>query len=678
VGRLEPYPFAGLVRRLFRELERKQEIFDLPASRFFAGEPGLDFSVRFQGHRASTPLGPAAGPQSQLAQNIVLSWLGGSRIIELKTVQVLDELEIPRPCIEMETVGFNIEWSQELKLEQSLEEYVKASMLIDMVAASGHLPLAPGMADTVFDMSVGYDLAGISGDRVGAFIRGMLDARPVVDRLRRQIPDELKPQRDAGFRRTLSDTLTLSTFHGCPAGEIERILVYLMETFHLHTVVKLNPTLLGRGETRRVLNEVLGYHDIRVADAAFERDTTWEQAAGFVERLARRAASLGLAFGVKFSNTLVVENTRPFFPANEREIFLSGPPLHVLAIQLVDRFRRHFGAGIPISFSAGIDRHNFPDAVALGLVPVTVCTDLLKPGGYGRARGYFDALAGRMRAVGATTIEQFIARWADARSDGPFHAERGTDGSLEETVLANTREYARRVLADERYTRPHNAKPPRKIGRRLKLFDCLTCDKCIPVCPNDANFTFVMPRLVVPIVKLTPEDGAWRARQEGTLAISEKHQIGNIADLCNDCGNCDVFCPEDGGPYVLKPRFFLSLARWERPGAGDGFCVEQDRGGWSRTWARAGDLEFSCVEGPGTIRYSGPGFNVTLSAADITRVVDGQSEGEVDLTWLEIMRRVRDAVLADGEINYISWHGVDDRLRPPPANRMDKALPDWC
>ena len=43
--------------------------------------PGLDLSVEFHGHRAATPLGPAAGPHGQLAQNIALSWLAGSRIM---------------------------------------------------------------------------------------------------------------------------------------------------------------------------------------------------------------------------------------------------------------------------------------------------------------------------------------------------------------------------------------------------------------------------------------------------------------------------------------------------------------------------------------------------------------------------------------------------------------------
>ena len=140
MAELVPYPFERLISRVFRELEQNQSIFDLPVRKFVRGV-GKDVSVDFHGRRASTVLGPAAGPQSQLAQNVVLSFLGGGRIFELKTVQIMDELEIPRPCIDAQTIGYNVEWSQELKLEQSLEEYVKASMLVDILVASGKLEL---------------------------------------------------------------------------------------------------------------------------------------------------------------------------------------------------------------------------------------------------------------------------------------------------------------------------------------------------------------------------------------------------------------------------------------------------------------------------------------------------------------------------------------------------------
>ena len=51
----------------------------------------------------------------------------------------------------------------------------------------------------------------------------------------------------------------------------------------------------------------------------------------------------------------------------------------------------------------------------------------------------------------------------------------------------------------------------------------------------------------------------------------ERHQIAVFQDFCNDCGNCDTFCPEEGGPYLEKPRFFGTLDGWHRWRDRDGF-----------------------------------------------------------------------------------------------------------
>src|SRR5213593_1686463 len=133
MAELIPAAFPNLLRRMLREYEREGKVFDLPARRFWHGTPDLDTSVLFHGRKAGNPVGPAAGPQDQMAQNIVLSWLAGSRILELKTVQIDDRLKIPRPCIVATNVGYNVEWSQELRLEDSLREYVAGSMLVDVV-----------------------------------------------------------------------------------------------------------------------------------------------------------------------------------------------------------------------------------------------------------------------------------------------------------------------------------------------------------------------------------------------------------------------------------------------------------------------------------------------------------------------------------------------------------------
>src|SRR3954463_15636787 len=111
-------------------------MFDLPVRKWFVpdvSKGAADLSVRFHDRLVGNALGPASGPQTQMAQNIVLSWLAGGRIMELKTVQVNDQLTISRPCIDAANIGYNVEWSQELKVADSLDQYVQGAMLIHML-----------------------------------------------------------------------------------------------------------------------------------------------------------------------------------------------------------------------------------------------------------------------------------------------------------------------------------------------------------------------------------------------------------------------------------------------------------------------------------------------------------------------------------------------------------------
>jgi putative selenate reductase len=546
MAELVPLSLPLLLRRAFLEYEREGKIFDLPKSKFFRGIPGIDFSVDFHGHRASTPLGPAAGPHGQLAQNIVLSWLGGSRIIELKTVQILDELKIPRPCIDIANVGYNVEWSQELKLEQSLREYVGAVMLIEILKASKLLgeDFSPG--DTVFDMSVGYNLEGIRSPRVRSWIESMKDAGTVIDELRAG----LNGYRDLPFPTRISDTISLSTFHGCPAAEIEGIVTFLLTELGCNVCIKMNPTLLGAGEVEHLLHDVMGYREIQLSPEAFEKDLQFDEALDLVPRLQRVAQAHGKHLAVKFSNTLVVKNHKSFF--SDEQMYMSGPPLHVITMNLVKKFRERMKTSIPISFSAGLDAHNIAIAVALNMVPVTTCTDLLRPGGYGRLIRYLENLGAKMREVGACSIPDYVKHYA----------------GQEAALVAET-------TANPRYRWERNQGVPRKIGSKLWLYDCINCDKCVPVCPNDANFVYEAPAEAIPYdnFELLPE--GVRRVPGSVLQLAKAHQLANYADACNDCGNCDVFCPEDGGPYVEKPRFFGSLETYRKYAGRNGFYLDQ-------------------------------------------------------------------------------------------------------
>ncbi|MFZ5475247.1 MAG: glutamate synthase [Myxococcota bacterium] len=538
VPELYPLPIATLAGRLVREIDAGGPIYGLPRAAVWTPDPTRDLSCTHFGERMATPLGPASGPHTQLAQNIVLCWLGGARFVELKTVQVLDELRIPRPCIHVPHAGWNVEWSQELRVEESAREYVKAWYLVHLAARRLGLPV-----DTVFDMSLGYDLAGVSGEKIAGFVATLADATKVLDALRAELPPELRIDVPARISRSV----TLSTFHGCPADQIEAIAACCMERHGLHTIVKLNPTLLGLDGVARILHDRLGYTRVRLDPRAFEKDLRWEQLLDMVPRLSRRAAVCGVGFGVKFTNTLVCRSSDA--PFGDGEVYLSGPPLHALAMTLAARFMATF-PGIPVSFSAGVDATNFPDVVATGIRPVTTCTDLLKGKGYAKLCAYLRGLERRMPC-----------------------------DRLADYAVADPAAYAEAVAGDPRY---RDGAGPKKVGSRLALLDCLTCDKCVPVCPNAAIFVFDLPDL----------DGGrvcWGERVEVTtgppVKVTRRHQIAILADACNQCGQCDVICPEDGGPFATKPVLFLDARAWDDHPGRDGFRFDGDALLWRRRGA---------------------------------------------------------------------------------------------
>ena len=543
-----------LLGRIGHEWETRKRIFDLPTARFWKPDDDIDLSFEFLGRPAASPVGPAAGPHSQMAQNIVLSWLGGSRLFELKTVQVLDELEIARPCIDMETIGYNIEWSQELLVHQSVEEYTKAWMIIEILRRWEPLREFVGRDSDgdpgphVFDMSVGYDLAGIQDPKVAGFIDAMRDASAEIERLRPEIAADpsgvFAEFADLEFSPVIADTITLSTFHGCPPDEIELITKHLIDAHDLDMIVKLNPTLLGPAGVAGIVHGHLGYNDVRLVPKAFEEDLDLERAISLINELNQYAKDRGHRFGIKLTNTLVVQNHKQWMP--DETMYLSGPPLHVLATAVLNLLAEalpgqlmvpgHDG-DIMVSFSAGIDKENLAEAVAMGVRPASVCSDLLKPGGYGRLKPMMKALTAAVGDSGASDLDGFRAARLDAaRSAG----HRDTAAEHLAFVLGEGK---------AKYELAGNEKLPRSVDHDLEMWGCVACNFCVTVCPNDAFFK---------LPTLKPD-----ADPEGLFAdIEGRQQYLVLSELCNECGNCLTFCPENGDPAVIKPRLYLDADRF--------------------------------------------------------------------------------------------------------------------
>ncbi|UCH10847.1 MAG: hypothetical protein JSU61_02865 [Fidelibacterota bacterium] len=120
--KLTPIPIEQLARWLFDDRYPDHRLGIL-RELFFYPQADDVFGMERYGQRLETPIGVAAGPHTQLAQNIIAAWMMGARYIELKTVQTLDDLSVTKPCIDMRDEGYNCDWSQELSLDESFSEY---------------------------------------------------------------------------------------------------------------------------------------------------------------------------------------------------------------------------------------------------------------------------------------------------------------------------------------------------------------------------------------------------------------------------------------------------------------------------------------------------------------------------------------------------------------------------
>ncbi|MDO4581545.1 MAG: putative selenate reductase subunit YgfK [Bacillota bacterium] len=420
---MQPPSFAELLRWLRGEYQRRGTVFgvkpvpqsarhirlyDTPGQGSPHGTKRSDCRVGF-GHDAvygqslvqlDNVIGPAAGPHSQLAPNIIAAYAAGARFFELKTVQVLDgeDLPVAKPCISAADEGYNVEWSTELTVEQALEEYIKAWFALKLISREWQLGDTDGFA---FNISVGYDLDGIRSPKVDGFIEAMKNAAatPVWQECRAQALALSWRRLDADYIEAVSprvcSSVTLSTLHGCPPEEIERIAAYLLGEKGLNTYIKCNPTLLGYDFVRRRCAE-LGYGYLRFDDHHFREDLQFADALALIARLRALAAELGRQFGLKLSNTLPVQNDGRTLSGDE--MYMSGRALFPLTVELAARLHHATAGGalpeLPISFCGGADAHNIAALAACGVKPVTVATTLLKPGGYQRLSQLAELLDG--------------------------------------------------------------------------------------------------------------------------------------------------------------------------------------------------------------------------------------------------------------------------------------------
>ena len=456
---MTPMSFEQLVEWVLQEKKKRGTVF----GQHHAYRADGTHNRTMFGRTLETPIGPAAGPHTQMTQNIVAAYYAGSRFFELKTVQIMDGEElaacINRPCIKADDEGYNCEWSTELTVPQAMEEYIKAWFLLKVIAKEFGLGDMNGFQ---FNVSVGYDLAGIQSPKVDTFLNSMKHAEDTeifkhckayllehadwFEHVTTEDIEQIPPE--------ICNSVTLSTLHGCPPQEIERIAMYLLTEKGFHTFVKCNPTLLGYEFARKTMDE-MGYDYIQFGDFHFKDDLQYEDAVPMLTRLMNTAKERNLEFGVKITNTFPVDVKQNELPSEE--MYMSGKSLYPLSISLAAKLAKEFDGRLRISYSGGADYYNIERIVDAGIWPVTVATTLLKPGGYQR-------------------LTQ-MAKLLD-KENAPF----------EKIDVEAAGKLAKEVVKDPHHVKAMKPLPSRKMKKEVPLMDCFVAP-CKEGCPIHQDIT---------------------------------------------------------------------------------------------------------------------------------------------------------------------------------------------
>lgn len=449
--RMTPIRFGEMMQWILQEKEQQGSVFGVRNPYVHKG--GM---MSFLGENLETPFGPAAGPHTQLAQNIIAAYVGGARFFELKTVQILDgeDLPVAKPCIDARDECYNVEWSTELRVPEAMEEYIKAWFAIKLIAKEFSLGNPDGF---MFNMSVGYDLEGIKTPKIDSFIEGLRDASQTSawKEAFSWAESHLSAFKnvDADYLKEISahvcGSITLSTLHGCPPQEIERIASYLLETKHFNTFIKCNPTILGYDFARETVDK-MGFDYIKFDDHHFKEDLQYGDAVPMLRRLQALACSEGLSFGVKLTNTFPVDNPQDVMAGDE--MYMSGRSLFPLTAEAARRFSEEFEGKLRISWSGGADYMNICSLYNAGIWPITLATTLLKPGGYQRLK----QLAVMLTAQGAAEF-------------------KGVDRDA-------LTKLAKESVGKEWYRKPIKPAASRKIDKSVPLTNCFMAP-CAEGCP---------------------------------------------------------------------------------------------------------------------------------------------------------------------------------------------------
>ncbi len=631
--RMRPVPFEELMERIFSEYRNHGTIFGISKENFH--KPSAKHSIEVFGQKCATPLGPAAGPHTQLAQNIVSAYLVGGRFMELKTVQIMDHLEIAKPCIDARDEGHNVEWSTEYTLEKAFDEYLKAWFAVHAIQAA--LSGKFDEPDFIFNMSVGYNLEGIKQPKMQTYIDNMMDASksPLFEQYKAAFKamiedDELlcgsdleksgKALKDVAEKISpvICKSVTISTMHGCPPTEIEAICRYMLTEKKLNTFVKLNPTLLGYDEVRAILDDI-GFNHVTLKRESFEHDLQYPDAIAMLHRLVDLAKEQKLGFGVKLTNTLGNVNDGKVLPGEER--YMSGRALLPISTKVAAKLSAEFDGKLPVSYSGGCTVYSVQDIFDTGIRPITLATDMLKPGGYSRMAQMADILEKNSKTWGKKDIDAKAVEELCQKARSSYYSQKDFRGDAKA-----------------------------KVAGELPMFDCYV-SPCMMACPIHQN--------IPDYISLVGE-GKYA---EALDVIYQENALPNIT--CNICDHqCQFHCARMEYEGAVQIREMKKIA------------VENGTEEYLRRYFEApqapADVK-AAVIGAGPAGLSAAYF-LAKSGFDTTIFEKAENAGGVVANIIPNFRIDPKAIQAD--IDHVARHGVKFNYGVKREEVTVKALKD--
>ena len=263
----------------------------------------------------------------------------------------------------------------------------------------------------VFNMSVGYNLEGMLKPNVQWYFDTMADASEYLPAYIDIVAERYPAVRDIDIP---ASSRTRSPCRPCTAARPTR-------SRRSRSICSRSAACTPRSSATRpcsaptgcagIVNDSLDFDDVPIPDEAFGHDLKYVDAVPMFHNLRRVAASKGLTFGLKLTNTLEVDNWRTVFDKDEM-MYLSGRALHAVTTNLASKISEEFRGDLMLSFAGGADCFNVADLLRSGMQTITVCSDLLKSGGYLRMLQYMENVDEAYDEVGAVDTADFIAKSA--------------------------------------------------------------------------------------------------------------------------------------------------------------------------------------------------------------------------------------------------------------------------